>query len=159
MTSEDAFTVEVKDGKMQSMVETTTTKFAGVIPSSRVDWVYQRNTEPTASNSFEKKIDDFNGDIEAVQKFYNDLFDPKKVNPDSKATVEFQVRAVESIPEIKPSPYQYEHSVHVPLGGLFSRPLTTLETQNLATTTTCLAAQGAPTGLAGTVAAYSGVCS
>ena len=47
MTSEDAFTVEVKDGKMQSMVETTTTKFAGVIPSSRVDWVYQRNTEPT----------------------------------------------------------------------------------------------------------------
>lgn len=126
MTSDDVFSVEMKEGKMTQMKETTTTKLGGVIPTSKVNWLYQRDGDPTASNSFEHTIDRFNGDLQAVQDFYNELFDPKKLNPNSKATVEFTVRQVDSLDQEKESAKPFRHSVEVPLGGILSQPASTI---------------------------------
>jgi short-subunit dehydrogenase len=126
MTSEDVFSAQVVDGRMTNMRETTTTKFAGVIPSSRVEWLYQRNGDPRASNSFEKTVDRFDGDLGKVQDFYNDLFDPRKVNPESKATVTFVVEEVDDLEKLAESQREFTHSVHVPMGGLLPKPESTL---------------------------------
>jgi short-subunit dehydrogenase len=127
MTSEDVFSAEVIDGRMTRMRETTTTRFAGVIPSSTVEWQYRRTGEPKASNSFERTIDRFNGDLKKVQEFYNDLFDPRHVNPKSKATVSFEV---EEVDQLEPLPEgeqrEFFHEVKVPLGGLLPKSKSTL---------------------------------
>ncbi len=125
VVSEDVFSAEIQDGLMTSMTEVTKTKFAGLIPTSTVDWIYQRQDTPKASNSFEQTIDRFDGDLEKVQDFYNDLFDPKKVNPDSKATVTFEVREVEDL-ESPSSDKEFEHRVKVPFGGLIPKVESTM---------------------------------
>jgi hypothetical protein len=127
MTSEDVFSAELVQGQMTRMRETTTTRFAGLIPSSKVEWLYQRKGDPRASNSFEKTIDRFDGDLKKVQDFYNDLFDPRHVNPKSKATVSFLVEEavdLEKTPEDNGN--EFTHSVQVPMGGLLPKPKTTL---------------------------------
>jgi hypothetical protein len=127
MTSVDAFSAEVVEGKMTRMRETTTTRFAGLVPSSRVEWLYQRTGEPRAANSFESTIDRFNGDLKQVQDFYNDLFDPKKVNPNSKATVSFVVKEAEDLQWPEEPRSEFTHSVHVPIGKVLPKPKTTLK--------------------------------
>ena len=126
MVSTDAFSVTMEDGKMTRMQETTVTKLGGLIPTSKVNWLYERDGDPSASNSFEHTIDRFNGDIDKVQAFYNDLFDPKKLNPNSTATVEFIVEPVKKGKNEKSSGRQFEHSVEVPLGGLLPKPKSTI---------------------------------
>lgn len=126
MTSEDVFSAEVKNGLVTSMKETTTTRLGGLIPTSTVHWQYQRTGEPRASNSFEKTVDTFNGDLEKVQAFYQDLFDPRHVNPDSNARVEFIVRQVDDIEQPEATGKEFVHSVKIPAGGLLPQPESTL---------------------------------
>lgn len=126
VTSVDAFSAVVRDGKMQWMRETTTTKIAGVIPNSTVDWIYRRQDTPTCSNSFERTIDECNGDLEKVQQFYQNLFDPKRVNPDSKARVNFTLEPVELLDGPGPGERAFEHSVKIPMGSLLAKPQTTI---------------------------------
>lgn len=122
MVSEDAFTAEIQDGRMTFMQETTTSRFAGLVPTNKVDWIYHRRTEPRASNSFERKIDEYDGDLAKVQAFYQDLFDPRKVNPESTATVDFVLRPVEELPKAAHPDREFTHSVQVPLGGVLPMP-------------------------------------
>lgn len=126
MVSEDAFTVVVEDGKITTMTETTVAKFAGLVPTSKVDWVYQREGTPRGSNSFEHTIDRFDGDLGKVEAFYNDLFDPRKLNPESKATVEFRIQEFQDL-TVTPGAREFEHGVKAPLDFLLPGPATTLE--------------------------------
>jgi uncharacterized protein len=126
MTSEDVFSAKLEDGLMTSMKETTTARLGGLIPTSKVDWQYHRSGQPTGSNSFEATIDRFDGDVAKVQAFYQDLFDPKHVNPNSKATVEFVMREVKEVQMPERSGLEFEHAVHVPLGSILPQPDSTL---------------------------------
>lgn len=126
MTSVDTFTADIREGKMQTMTEVTKTSVAGLIPTSRVDWAYRRTQEPQSSNSFEHAVDKFNGDIAKVQDFYQNLFDPKRVNPNSKATVVFECREVSVLPELSPSSNEFEHKVNLTFPFLAKKPASTL---------------------------------
>lgn len=128
MTSEDTYSVAIEGGKMKYMQETTIAKFGGVGPGSRVDWMWRRQGEdPRASNSFEKSVDNLKGDPAAISAFYESIFDPRRLNPNSTATVTFTCREVDS-PDPPASPKEYEHGVHVPfVGRLFPGPVSTLD--------------------------------
>lgn len=118
MTSVDSFTAEIVDGKMLTMTETTISKLAGLIPTSRVEWAYRRKGDPEGSNSFEQSVDRFNGDLDKVEAFYNNLFDPKNLDPNSKASVSFEVEEVDQLPALPPSEKEFEHKVHLPGAAL-----------------------------------------
>lgn len=125
MVSQDAFTVVVEDGRMTAMTEVTTAKFAGLIPTSKVTWVYDRQGTPQGANSFERTIDRFDGDLAKVEAFYNDLFDPRHVNPDSKATVEFRLQPLDEL-DPAPQPQEFQHEVSAPFARFLPRPASTL---------------------------------
>jgi hypothetical protein len=124
MESEDVFYGEVVDGKMVLMSEKTTSKFARTIPSSIVNWVYRRQHEPTSSNSFEKKIDDFDGDLTKVQAFYNNVFSAKQVDPKMTAEVKFEVEPVDELPETPEQSGDFTHEVKLPFTLPVPRGLT-----------------------------------
>jgi len=126
MTSEDTFAVDIKDGKIQTMGETTINKFAGLVPTAKVGWMYQRTQQPRVANSFEHAVDQFNGDLQAVEAHYNHVFDPRRLNPDSKAIVKFELRQVDSLPTQATPGLEYEHSVSLLGGALIPHPETTL---------------------------------
>lgn len=129
MVSKDEFTLDIRDGRVAFMDETTTSRLAGLIPATKVEWAYDRQGPPRAANSFEKTIDDFDGDLGKVEAFYNELFDPKRVFPDTKATVEFRIREVDHLPERPARSGEFGHSVKVPfVNRLLPRPASTLST-------------------------------
>lgn len=128
MTSEDVFSAEIKNGRMIAMDEVTTAKLLGAVPTSKVSWAYRRHGEPTASNSFERAIDQHNGDLEAVQRFYQKLFDPKQANPESKATVTFTLEEVKDL-ELPVSATEFQHNVKAPLSALIPKKASTLDGQ------------------------------
>jgi len=134
MTSEDTFSVDIVNGKLQTMAETTMNKFAGLLPTAKVHWLYQRTQEPRVANSFEHSVDMYNGDIQAVEAHYNRIFDPKRLNPDSTAVVKFEVREVPVLPPTKSSSREYECPaslrVHVPFEFMPFDP-TALEVSNV----------------------------
>ena len=116
MTSDDVFTASIVDGKMQFMLEKTTNKLAWVIPNAVLDWTYRRKRELTASNAFEKAIDDYRGNLPAVQAYYQDFFNPKRLNPKSRALVRFTVTEADHLPEPSPSEREFEHKISLPFG-------------------------------------------
>ena len=128
MTSEDVFSAEIKGGKMVAMDEVTTAKLAGLIPTSKVSWAYRRENTPSGSNSFEKTVDRYNGDLAEVQRFYNELFDPKQINPNSKATVTFTLEEVPDL-ELSASKGEFQHNVRAPFSGLIPRKASTMDGQ------------------------------
>ena len=89
---------------------------AWLIPAAVLDWKYRRTRELTASNAFEKAVDDFDGDIPAVQAYYQDFFNPKRLNPKSRATVRFVVTEADRLQEPPRSEREFEHSISLPFG-------------------------------------------
>ncbi|MBI3925288.1 MAG: hypothetical protein HY319_07105 [Armatimonadetes bacterium] len=146
VTSEDTFQVAIEGGKMRFMSETTLAKFAGLFTTSKVNWMYRRTQTPAVVNSFEKKVDEFGGDVAAVEAFYQRIFDPRRLNPNSTASVEFRLRQVESLAEPPPSPREYEHSVELPFPRLVAHPETTLSQLALASQASGAAVPG-PAGV------------